>query len=86
MDSETKEFFHKALSHKDVAPSLTHDGREQVINNLVDYLFDHPWSDEELQSSIIENLARILELEVPDQYVEDDNDEGWDEELDAQEG
>ena len=72
MDEELKPLFHAALE-KD-CPSLTHDGREAIINGVLDHCFAHPWMDSEVQMSIIGNIARQHKLEglVPENYREED--------------
>jgi hypothetical protein len=76
MDDAAKAFFHKALEK--VVPSLAHDGREKVIVQVLDHLFDHPWNDHELKSSMIGNLAADLGLDeqVPEEYQEPEEEYG----------
>lgn len=73
MDDAAKTFFHKALER--VVPSLTQDGREKIIVQVLDHLFDHPWVDDEVKCSMIGNLAADLGLdeEVPEEYLADED-------------
>lgn len=73
MDQEAREFFHKVLEK--VNPALTHDGRELIINEVINDLFDHPWNDDSLQSSMISNLARQHNFEIPEKYRDEDDGE-----------
>jgi len=74
MDDATREFFHQVLTQ--VAPPLLKNGRDKLINELLIDLFDHPWADEELQRSIINNIARQRDLDVPEKWQEGDEDDG----------
>jgi len=83
MLEETQEFFHKVLEK--VVPSLTHEGREKVILGVISDCFDHPWSDDEMRSSIASNLARQYGLvdELPEDLRDEDlQDEDEDEDED----
>ena len=70
MNDVAKAFFHKVLEK--TASSLTQTGREKVIIEVIDHLFAHPWVDEEVQCSMITNIANCLDIEVPKEYKYED--------------
>jgi len=67
MNETAKAFFHEALG-KVIPAYLSHDGCEAIITKIVDHLFAHPWVDEEVQRSMIGNIAADLQMEVPEEF------------------
>ena len=47
-----------------------HPEVRQRIYTLFNHAFDHPWNDDDLKSSIVNNICNEFEIVVPSEYEE----------------
>lgn len=62
---EKQNFSQAIVDH--LFPHLS-DADKHKIRHLFDHAFDHPWTDDDLKSSIVQNICNDLGIEVTEQF------------------
>lgn len=62
---EEESFEREIVNH--LFAHLTEADRDKVFQ-LFDHAFDHPWADEGLKRSIVQNICKDFDVEVPEEY------------------
>ena len=64
MKISSKDMFpHEIVEH--LFPDLNKDQRQRVML-LFTHAFDHPWVDDEIKESMIQNICNEYKIDVPD--------------------
>lgn len=70
LDLEQQNFGQAIVEH--LFPHLSEADRYK-ISHLFDHAFDHPWADDDLKSSIVQNICNDIGIEVPEQFVTEED-------------
>ena len=65
LDSEQQNFSEAIVDH--LFPHLS-DADRHKVRHLFDHAFDHPWADDDLKTSIVQNICHDFGIEVPEQF------------------